>query len=54
MGFGLAMLAHGGVVDGETGNLNVVAWMLPLAGAFIAGMFPRRSSKTRTAGEKRP
>jgi hypothetical protein len=54
IGFGLAMMAHGGVVDGESGNMNVVALMLPLAGAFIAGMFPRRSSNRKPAGEKRP
>ena len=51
MGFGLAMMAHGGVVDGESGSLNVIALSLPLAGAFIAGMFPRRSSNSRLAGE---
>jgi len=54
IGFGLAMMAHGGVVDGESGNLNAVALMLPLAGAFIAGMFPRRSPNRKPAGETRP
>ncbi len=42
VGFGLALLAYGGVVDSETHAVRWVPLGLPFLGAFLAGMIGRR------------
>lgn len=52
LGFGLGMLAYGGVVHPETGSLAVVPLLLPFLGALIAGLiFNRRRITGATGGQ---
>jgi hypothetical protein len=50
LGFGLASLAHGGVVHPETGSLAVIPLLLPFLGALIAGLIFNRRQVAGAAG----
>ena len=51
LGFGLGMLAYGGVVHPESGSISTVPLLLPFLGALIAGLiFARRQSAGAPGG----
>jgi hypothetical protein len=53
LGFGLGMLAYGGVVHPEAGSLAILPLLLPFLGALIAGLiFNRRRVAGATGGQR--